>query len=117
MTLLGNLDFYYEEAPLEVKRKLIGSIFTEKLVFVNGNYRTTKMNPAVELIGQFQRESGNKKDGRFSFEGKMSDHVPTTGPFSNQFFEGMSKIFDLREFLQRENLLDCSMEREITLFG
>ncbi len=79
MTLLSDLDFYYEEASLEVKRKLIGSIFTEKLVFENGSYRTTKVNEAVELIGQFQRELGNKKDGRFSFEGKTSDHVPMIG--------------------------------------
>lgn len=79
MTLLTHLDVCYQEASLELKRKLIGSIFPEKLVFEKGIYRTAKMNPAVELIGQFQRELGNKKDGRFSFERKTSDHVPAIG--------------------------------------
>jgi len=76
MNLLMNLDACYEQASLEFKRKLIGSIFTEKLVFEHGSYRTTKMNEAVELIGQFQRELDEKKDGRSSFLGKTSDHVP-----------------------------------------
>jgi hypothetical protein len=40
-----------------------------------------------------------------SFE-NVSGRVPMAEPFSNHFLEGMSKIFDLREALQRENLLE-----------
>lgn len=67
MSLLTHLDIYYAEGPLEVKRKLIGSIFPEKLIFENGSYRTTKVNEAVELIGQFSKELGKEKAGHFSF--------------------------------------------------
>jgi hypothetical protein len=37
MTLLTHLDVYYAEGSLEIKRKLLGSIFSEKLVFENGS--------------------------------------------------------------------------------
>jgi site-specific DNA recombinase len=64
---------------LEVKRKLIGSIFTEKLVFENGSYRTSKVNEAIELMGQFQKELGKENAGSFFPTEKMSGYVPMTG--------------------------------------
>jgi len=56
MSFLGNLDFHYQEASPYIRKKLLGSIFTGKLIFENGNYRTTGLNEAVSLIGQFQQE-------------------------------------------------------------
>lgn len=79
MTLLSHLDIYYAEGSLEVKRKLIGSIFPEKLIFENGSYRTTELNPAIELIGQFQRDLGKEKAGQIFPKEKMSGDVPIPG--------------------------------------
>lgn len=35
MSLLGNLDFHYQQSSPYVRKKLLGSIFTGKLVFEN----------------------------------------------------------------------------------
>ena len=61
MSLLGNLDFHYQNASPYVRKNLLGSIFTGKLVFEDGKYRTTGLNEGVALIGLFQKELGNKK--------------------------------------------------------
>ena len=100
MTLLTHLDFYYAEGSLDIKRKLIGSIFPEKLVFENGTYRTMQVNPAIELIGQFQRDLRVKGAGAFFPTEKMSGNVPFTALTSNQFAEGMRKIYDLEPLIK-----------------
>jgi site-specific DNA recombinase len=79
MTLLTHLDAYYAEGPLEIKRKLIGSVFPEKLVFDQGSFRTISLNPAIELIGQFQRDLGKENAGAFFPTEKMSGYVPMIG--------------------------------------
>jgi hypothetical protein len=53
LTLLSNLDTNYQEAAPSVQKKLFASIFTGKLFFEDGNYRTTGLNQAIELIGLF----------------------------------------------------------------
>jgi site-specific DNA recombinase len=50
LSLLTNLDYYYEEAPVEVKKKITGSIFPEGLVFDDGKVRTAPQNEFVSLI-------------------------------------------------------------------
>jgi hypothetical protein len=41
---------YYSNAPLEVKQKIIGSIFPEKLLFENKTYRTSRLNEVIRLL-------------------------------------------------------------------
>lgn len=50
LPLLCNLSYYYKCVPIELKQKLIGSIFPEKLIFEEKKYRTTKMNEVLNLI-------------------------------------------------------------------
>jgi len=78
-SLLGNLDFHYQQSSPYVRKKLLGSIFTGKLIFENGNYRTTGLNEAVALIGQFQQEFGVKKADRLDISDKTFGNVPKTG--------------------------------------
>ncbi|PWU16234.1 MAG: hypothetical protein C5B45_00975 [Chlamydiae bacterium] len=52
MSLLKDLSWYFQEAEPQAKKKLLGSIFSAKLVFQDGNYRTTTLNPALALILQ-----------------------------------------------------------------
>lgn len=52
ISLLKDLTWYFHEAGLEAKRKLLGSIFPAKLIFENGKYRTIGLNPALAIILQ-----------------------------------------------------------------
>ncbi len=79
MSLLGNLNFHYLQSSPHVRKKLLGSIFTGKLVFENGNYRTTGLSEAVALIGQFQQEFGYKKTERLDISDKTFGKVPRIG--------------------------------------
>lgn len=47
---------YIRDAPLEVKTKLIGSSFPQKLEFDGRTYRTTTMNKVLDLIYQQTKE-------------------------------------------------------------
>lgn len=58
---LLNLDKYYVTKNTEVKQKIIGSMFPEKLTFENNEYRTTKTNEAVELICPIDKGLGKKR--------------------------------------------------------
>src|SRR3989338_11388683 len=57
MSLLKDLTWYFQEAEPQAKKKLLGSIFPAKLIFKDGNYRTSALNPALptELSGQLER--------------------------------------------------------------
>lgn len=79
MSLLGNLDFHYQQSSPHVRKKLLGSIFTGKLVFEDGKYRTTGLNEAVTLIGLFQKDLENKKAERLDISDKTFGNVPMTG--------------------------------------
>lgn len=79
MPLLGNLDFHYNQASPYIRKKLLGSIFMGKLVFENGNYRTTGLNEAVALIGLFQKDLENKKAERLTVSDKTFGNVPRIG--------------------------------------
>ena len=66
ISLINNLVIYVRDAPLEVKIRLIGSIFPEKVQFDGKNYRTKKLNRVLDLIYQQTNElrGQNKKKRR-----------------------------------------------------
>ena len=47
---LTNLPQYFESSDAEIQKKLLGSIFTEKLVFDGNKYRTPFVNPAINIL-------------------------------------------------------------------
>lgn len=79
LTLLTHLSTFFEKATTAVKKKILGSIFTGKLIFEDGKYRTTGLNEAVALIGQFQQEFGHKKAERLDISDKTFGNVPIPG--------------------------------------
>ena len=79
ISILSDLDVYYQEAMPAVQKKLLGSIFPGKLVFERGKYRTTELNKAVELIGLFQKDLRNKKAEHFDISIKTFGNVARTG--------------------------------------
>jgi site-specific DNA recombinase len=78
-SLLKNLDLFYQEARPSVQKKLLGSIFTGKLIFEDGYYRTTKLNQAVELMGLFQKELGENKSEHLDISNKTFGKMPRIG--------------------------------------
>lgn len=79
LTFLTHLPVFYEQASTAVRKKILGSIFTGKLIFEDGKYRTTGLNEAVSLIWQFQQEFGHKKAERLDISDKTFGHVRGAG--------------------------------------
>ena len=48
--LVDNLKDFYKKASVDVKQKIIGSIFSQNLVFDGDKYRTSDLNEAFRLI-------------------------------------------------------------------
>ena len=81
--IMRNLDKYYESADLDAKQKLIGLIFPEKMIFENNQFRTKRINKAVELICRKIKGIGGNKNGlAFDIE-NQSGMVERTNPSSN----------------------------------
>lgn len=55
-SLLSDIDVCYDLADVDVKQKIIGSIFHSNLVYERGNYRTTEKNEVLSLLTRFGAE-------------------------------------------------------------
>jgi site-specific DNA recombinase len=78
-SLLQNLDKYYSLADLETKEKLLGSIFPNKLIYENGNYRTNGEDNIISLLSENFNEINQSKKGNASTNGGNSLMVAHTG--------------------------------------
>ena len=79
MLLISNLERFMEDAPVEVKCMVIGSMFPEKLDFDGKQYRTNSYNAVLDLIyRQTNMLRGNKK-GDSSDYSEKSPKVPPQG--------------------------------------
>lgn len=61
ISLIKNLGILFKEASPEVKIKLIGSIFPEKIIFDGENYRTKSYNQVLDYIFQDTKQLQDKK--------------------------------------------------------
>ena len=61
ISLLANLDKVFRDAPVEVKVKLLGSMFPDKIEFDGKNYRTKSYNKVLDLIYQQTNELQSPK--------------------------------------------------------
>ena len=50
VSLLDDLSGKHKRADTDLKQRMIGSIFSEKLCFDGKKYRTAPLNPAIELM-------------------------------------------------------------------
>jgi len=57
------LDARYENGTVYQKRKIIGSIFPEKLTFDGSGFRTTRINEAVSLLCLINKKLDLKENG------------------------------------------------------
>jgi len=60
---ISNFDSLYENGNITQKRKIIGSVFPEKLTFDGFQFRTTRINEALEYILLIDNKIGGKKNG------------------------------------------------------
>ena len=79
VTFLSNLTYYYSESPIELKHKIIGSIYPEKLIFDGKNYRTTISNSFVDLITSKSIEMGTKEKRQAIISDNLSKVAPPLG--------------------------------------
>ena len=75
-SLINNMSEYIRNASVEVKRSLIGSIFSDKIEFDGNNYRTIKLNEVASLI--FQNNSDLTKQKQ-DVDYTTSRSVPRAG--------------------------------------
>ncbi len=83
--LLSKIDKFYNSSSIEIKRKLLGSIFPEKLFFTKENCRTAKINEAVKLILNTDKAFRKKNSGQLFKNLSLSANVELSG------FEPLSK--------------------------
>ncbi len=76
---LTNIWKTYSEGGIAVKRKIIGSIFPEKLEFDGNHYRTTRINTIVNLIFQINKELPKKENRRNDNNNHFSCYVDPQG--------------------------------------
>ena len=50
ISFLNGVDKLYKNSPSDIKKKIVGSIFPEKLIFSEKNYRTAFINEFIALI-------------------------------------------------------------------
>lgn len=79
ISLINNIDAFIADAPVEVKIKLISSMFPEKIEFDGIRYRTDSYNKVLDLIFQ---ETKELRTGRIKSEVSFDTHpasVPRPG--------------------------------------
>jgi len=79
INLIGNLGRFFQSAPCEVKTKLLGSMFPEKIEFDGKKYRTNSYNKMLDIIYQETKQlQGRKKKKSPEKEGDFIQ-VPEAG--------------------------------------
>ena len=76
---LFHLSEIYETGDSEEKRKVIGSVYPEKLMFDGDQLRTTRINEAVRLIYTLDKELQEKEKGQSGEIPSLSSQVGKTG--------------------------------------
>ncbi|MCD4735114.1 MAG: zinc ribbon domain-containing protein [Bacteroidales bacterium] len=79
LNLMENIDNLYTEAPVEVKQRMIGSIFPGNLEIVDERVRTTEVNEAMELICNNSKALGKAQQKKLSKNEQLSRLVAGTG--------------------------------------
>ncbi len=79
LSTLSNLDETYQKADVNQKREIIGSIYPEKLVFSENNYRTGKINEVAALIYHINSTLPSKKTGTSDENSSKFRLVPKMG--------------------------------------
>jgi site-specific DNA recombinase len=75
---LFRLDSVYEKGDTEKKRQVISSMYPENLTFDGNNFRTARLNEAVQLIYALDKGLDENKKGQNGTFSTLSSQVGTT---------------------------------------
>ncbi|MDC3337658.1 hypothetical protein OAW23_07290 [Flavobacteriales bacterium] len=115
---LSNLEKALNKAPelssmwakgnLAEKRKIQKMVFPDGIEYdhKNDEYRTFRVNSFFSYIPAVSKELGHKKTGKFRVKTKNSGSVPLTVQLSNTFYENLYELYDLRQVLINEGVMD-----------
>ena len=92
LEFLMNIDKYYETSTIEVKQLIVGSLFSEKLIFEKNNYRIPQLNRAASRICNGIKPFKKNKKGKNTFFSNSSLGVESEGfePSSKQGIKMLS---------------------------
>ena len=79
LSFLFNVKEYYQNAELEIKQKIVGSIFPEKIIFSENKYRTTKTNELLSLLTLNINHLGEIKNGQTNNKIDLPTMAPSLG--------------------------------------
>jgi hypothetical protein len=79
LNIVSNLDDFYKKADVEVKVLLLGSYFTEKLIFEKNKFRTLPFNEVISLLCRYNRDFHRLKKETGVDLKINSRYVPQTG--------------------------------------
>lgn len=79
LSVVGNLEHFYKQAPLEVKQKLIGLVFPEKLTYENTSFRTTKTNEVFSFMTSNIAAFEGYKNKKVRISADQSSSAPPAG--------------------------------------
>lgn len=74
--LLGSLETFYKDCDITTRKRLIGSIFPDKIYFEKNKYRTTKINEVIDLL--FTIDKGLNKNSPAK-NARLSTCAPPAG--------------------------------------
>ena len=89
---LSQLGYLYETGTITQKRKIIGSVFPENLTFDGFEYRTTRVNEAIEYITLIDKYLNGNKNGTNSSFLNLSHQVNPAGGVSNFLAEDYEAV-------------------------
>jgi len=99
-SLLTDLDRYFDEASLEVKQKMLGSIFPEKLIFDGKKCRTARPTQLLSLLTMNINELGEIKKDFPDMQSEKSSKVTLIANLSNQLFQDLANLYELQPFVK-----------------
>jgi len=79
LSFMTHIKTYFVNAPIEVKHKMLDSIFPEKLIFDGKNYRTTEMNSFVSLITSKSKSYDGMETRKAAIADSSSNLAPPLG--------------------------------------
>ena len=79
LIFLSNMKEYYTNADLDIKQKIVGSIFPKKIIFYENKYRTTQTNELLLLLTLNINELGEIKNGQTNNKIDLPIKAPSLG--------------------------------------
>ena len=96
ISLINNVVMYVQDAPVEVKIKLIGLIFPEKIVFDGKNYQTINMNKVLDLIYQQTRELRGSEKRKWTSDCSLVHSSDPNRTLLEPILSDLEKLYEMR---------------------